>query len=79
MTKTANTVIWRTHTDLPGSLSPITALIAYRDVEGDFFLDQDIHLWRNGMFLNEVTGLRPGVEFWWLPESELLSLLGDKG
>lgn len=70
---------WKPHTEQPGR-APQSVLIALIDEDGGYFLTTGIYLWSGDFFRDEATGVAPCHDvFWWIPESELLEGLPDRG
>lgn len=68
---------WRPHTDIPGDDRIMTALLATREPEDGQFYLLGIYFWRDGNWVNEMTGtlVAESRVYWWLPERELLQTL----
>lgn len=67
---------WRSIDVKPNTIEPITALLAERDEDGEYFL-RGIYLWRNGDWVDEDQ-LKPlervtGCNYWWYAEDEVLA------
>lgn len=66
--------IWHPHTDLPAVTDSFTALLAIPDDNGDVFLMDEIHVWKNSQWCNEKTE-RPTIytQYWWTREKDLVA------
>ena len=67
---------WRPTTEKPTTTEPLSALIAARDIDGEFFL-VGIYIWKNGAWVDEDVHrpLREQAPCWWVDERELLKEL----